>query len=109
MVGNDIVNREGVDCLDFRDVRSIQGGNYSFEKVQKNNRFFQRRVALGIEFPIATPNVLQRLIRIIKVTTQRDIPMFQVFSFKTQPYFIIRHDPMCFSNNRPPVIAGQTK
>lgn len=38
MVGNVIVNRAVADCLDFRDVRSIedvifqvQGGNYSFE------------------------------------------------------------------------------
>lgn len=48
-VGNVIVNRAVSDCLDFRDVRSIedvifqiQGGNYSFEAVQKGNIFYQR-------------------------------------------------------------------
>lgn len=47
MVGNVIVNRAVADCLDFRDVRSIedvifqvQGGNYSFEAVQKGNLFY---------------------------------------------------------------------
>ncbi|RCW63334.1 cell wall hydrolase [Saliterribacillus persicus] len=47
MVGNTIVNRAVADCLDFRDVRSIrdvifqtQGGNYSFEAVQKGNLFY---------------------------------------------------------------------
>jgi len=46
-VGNVIVNRVAADCLDFRDVRSIedviyqvQGGNYSFEAVQKGNLFY---------------------------------------------------------------------
>ncbi|WP_017378560.1 cell wall hydrolase [Paenisporosarcina sp. TG-14] len=48
-VGNVIVNRARSDCLDFRDVRTIrdvifhiQGGNYSFEAVQKGNLFYQR-------------------------------------------------------------------
>ncbi|SEM48480.1 N-acetylmuramoyl-L-alanine amidase [Terribacillus saccharophilus] len=48
-VGNVIVNRAVADCLDFGDVRSIndvifqiQGGNYSFEAVQKGNVFYQR-------------------------------------------------------------------
>lgn len=41
-VGNVIVNRAVSDCLDFRDVRTIedvifqiQGNNYAFEAVQK--------------------------------------------------------------------------
>lgn len=48
-VGNVIVNRAVADCVDFRDVRTIedvifqvQGGNYSFEAVQKGNMFYQR-------------------------------------------------------------------
>lgn len=48
-VGNVIVNRALADCIDFRDVRSIedvifqvQGNNYSFEAVQKGNTFYQR-------------------------------------------------------------------
>ncbi|MFC4559008.1 cell wall hydrolase [Virgibacillus kekensis] len=47
MVGNVIVNRLKADCLDFKDLRSIrevifqvQGGNYSFEAVQKGNLFY---------------------------------------------------------------------
>lgn len=47
MVGNVIVNRTVVDCLDFKDVRTIrdvifqvQGENYSFEAVQKGNLFY---------------------------------------------------------------------
>lgn len=47
MVGNVIVNRAVADCLDFKDVRTIrdvifqvQGGNYSFEAVQKGNLFY---------------------------------------------------------------------
>lgn len=47
MVGNVIINRAVADCLDFRDVRTIedvifqvQGGNYSFEAVQKGNLFY---------------------------------------------------------------------
>ncbi len=49
MVGNVIVNRAKVNCLDFKDVRTIpqviyqvQGGNYSFEAVQKGNVFYNR-------------------------------------------------------------------
>ncbi|WP_164670516.1 cell wall hydrolase [Virgibacillus doumboii] len=48
-VGNVIVNRAKADCLDFEDLRTIrdvifqvQGGNYSFEAVQKGNVFYQR-------------------------------------------------------------------
>ena len=48
-VGNVIVNRAVADCLDFKDVRTIgdvlfqiQGGNYSFEAVQKGDLFYQR-------------------------------------------------------------------
>ncbi|EKN67235.1 cell wall hydrolase [Schinkia azotoformans] len=48
-VGNVIVNRVIADCSDFKDVRSVhqaifqvQGGNYSFEAVQKGNMFYQR-------------------------------------------------------------------
>ncbi|MFB5089123.1 cell wall hydrolase [Psychrobacillus sp. PGGUH221] len=48
-VGNVIVNRAKADCSDFKDVRTIedvifqiQGGNYSFEAVQKGNLFYQR-------------------------------------------------------------------
>ncbi|AJD92007.1 cell wall hydrolase [Jeotgalibacillus malaysiensis] len=47
MVGNVVVNRAVADCLDFRDVRTIndvifqiQGNNYSFEAVQKGNLFY---------------------------------------------------------------------
>lgn len=42
LVGNVAVNRAKADCLDFKDVRTVhqviyqvQGGNYSFECVQK--------------------------------------------------------------------------
>ncbi|QDP39275.1 cell wall hydrolase [Radiobacillus deserti] len=49
MVGNVIVNRLKANCLDFEGLRSIndvifqvQGGNYSFEAVQKGNVFYQR-------------------------------------------------------------------
>jgi len=49
MVGNVIVNRTAADCLDFKDLRNIsqvifhvQGGNYSFEAVQKGNVFYNR-------------------------------------------------------------------
>lgn len=48
MVGNVIVNRLKANCLDFEGLRSIsdvifqvQGGNYSFEAVQKGNVFYQ--------------------------------------------------------------------
>ncbi|MCA0984422.1 cell wall hydrolase [Halobacillus yeomjeoni] len=49
MVGNVIVNRVKADCLDFEGLRSVpdviyqvQGGNYSFEAVQKGNVFYNR-------------------------------------------------------------------
>ena len=49
MVGNVIVNRLKANCLDFVGLRSIedvifqvQGGNYSFEAVQKGNVFYNR-------------------------------------------------------------------
>lgn len=48
-VGNVIVNRVAADCSDFVDLRTVddvifhvQGGNYSFEAVQKGNMFYQR-------------------------------------------------------------------
>ncbi|KGP73432.1 cell wall hydrolase [Pontibacillus yanchengensis] len=48
-VGNVVVNRAKADCLDFKDLRTIseviyqvQGGNYSFEAVQKGNLFYNR-------------------------------------------------------------------
>ncbi|MEK0290035.1 cell wall hydrolase [Caldifermentibacillus hisashii] len=47
MVGNVIVNRLKANCLDFRGLRTIrqvifqvQGGNFSFEAVQKGNVFY---------------------------------------------------------------------
>lgn len=53
-VGNVIVNRLKANCLDFKNLRSVpqviyqvQGGNYSFEAVQKGNVFYQR--ARGVE------------------------------------------------------------
>lgn len=58
MVGNVIVNRLVADCPDFIDLRSIsdvifqiQGGNYSFEAVQKGNVFYNR--ARGVEKKLA--------------------------------------------------------
>jgi N-acetylmuramoyl-L-alanine amidase len=49
MVGNVIVNRLKANCGDFVDLTSIpqviyqvQGGNYSFEAVQKGNVFYHR-------------------------------------------------------------------
>lgn len=58
MVGNVIVNRAKADCLDFKDLRNIrdvifqiQGGNYSFEAVQKGNVFYNR--ARGVEKKLA--------------------------------------------------------
>lgn len=49
MVGNVIVNRLVANCLDFKGLRTIphviyqvQGGNYSFEAVQKGNVFYNR-------------------------------------------------------------------
>lgn len=48
LVGNVIVNRLKANCLDFKGLRTIpqvifqvQGGNYSFEAVQKGNVFYQ--------------------------------------------------------------------
>jgi N-acetylmuramoyl-L-alanine amidase len=61
-VGNVIVNRAIADCLDFKDVRTIpkvifqvQGGNYSFEAVQKGNVFYNR--ARGVEKKLAKKNL----------------------------------------------------
>ncbi|AND38134.1 MULTISPECIES: cell wall hydrolase [Bacillaceae] len=58
MVGNVIVNRRAADCLDFVGLRTIpqvifqvQGGNYSFEAVQKGNVFYNR--ARGVEKRLA--------------------------------------------------------
>ncbi|MGF6948805.1 N-acetylmuramoyl-L-alanine amidase [Neobacillus sp. B4I6] len=48
-VGNVIVNRLAANCLDFKGLRTVpqvvfqvQGGNFSFEAVQKGNVFYQR-------------------------------------------------------------------
>lgn len=48
-VGNVIVNRAKAGCSDFKDLRTIrdviyqvQGGNFSFEAVQKGNVFYNR-------------------------------------------------------------------
>ncbi|MGE6753909.1 cell wall hydrolase [Rossellomorea sp. NPDC071047] len=61
-VGNVIVNRAKADCLDFKKVRSIrqvifqvQGGNYSFEAVQKGNLFYNR--ARSVEKKLAKKNL----------------------------------------------------
>jgi N-acetylmuramoyl-L-alanine amidase len=61
-VGNVIVNRAIADCLDFTKVRTIpqvifhvQGGNYSFEAVQKGNVFYNR--ARGVEKRLAKKNL----------------------------------------------------
>lgn len=58
MVGNVIVNRLKANCLDFEGLRTIpqviyqvQGGNYSFEAVQKGNVFYNR--ARGVEKRLA--------------------------------------------------------
>jgi N-acetylmuramoyl-L-alanine amidase len=58
LVGNVIVNRVKADCLDFKGLRTIpqvifqvQGGNYSFEAVQKGNVFYQ--AARGVEKRLA--------------------------------------------------------
>ncbi|WP_174613733.1 cell wall hydrolase [Virgibacillus ihumii] len=47
-VGNVIVNRVVANCLDFQNINSvrdaifqIQGGNFSFEAVQKGNLFYK--------------------------------------------------------------------
>ncbi|WP_110112161.1 cell wall hydrolase [Bacillus sp. CGMCC 1.16541] len=49
MVGNVIVNRLKANCLDFKGLKTVpqviyqvQGGNYSFEAVQKGNVFYNR-------------------------------------------------------------------
>jgi len=62
MVGNVIVNRLKADCLDFEDLTSIwhvifqvQGGNYSFEAVQKGNLFYNR--ARSVEKKLAKQNL----------------------------------------------------
>ena len=61
-VGNVIVNRVVAECPDFKDLRTIeqvifqvQGGNYSFEAVQKGNVFYQR--AREFERRLARQNV----------------------------------------------------
>ncbi|PFG03520.1 cell wall hydrolase [Bacillus sp. es.034] len=61
-VGNVIVNRAKAECLDFKKVRSIrqvifqvQGGNYSFEAVQKGNLFYNR--ARSVEKRLAKKNL----------------------------------------------------
>ncbi|QFT87487.1 Cell wall hydrolase CwlJ [Bacillus sp. THAF10] len=61
-VGNVIVNRAVADCLDFKKVRTIpqviyqvQGGNYSFEAVQKGNLFYNR--ARSVEKKLAKRNL----------------------------------------------------
>lgn len=61
-VGNVIVNRAVAECLDFKDVRTIpqviyqvQGGNYSFEAVQKGNLFYNR--ARSVEKRLAKQNL----------------------------------------------------
>ncbi|MTH53688.1 cell wall hydrolase [Bacillus mangrovi] len=61
-VGNVIVNRAKVNCSDFKDVRTIrqvifqvQGGNYSFEAVQKGNVFYNR--ARSVEKRLARKNL----------------------------------------------------
>ena len=62
MVGNVIVNRRKADCLDFKGLRTIrdvifqvQGGNYSFEAVQKGNVFYNR--AREVEKKLAIQNL----------------------------------------------------
>ncbi|WP_203364549.1 cell wall hydrolase [Bacillus sp. REN10] len=61
-VGNVIVNRVVANCLDFKNLRTIpqviyqvQGGNYSFEAVQKGNVFYQR--ARSVERRLAKKNL----------------------------------------------------
>ncbi|MGI8316995.1 cell wall hydrolase [Halobacillus mangrovi] len=62
MVGNVIVNRRKADCLDFKGLKSIrdvifqvQGGNFSFEAVQKGNVFYNR--ARSFEKRLAKQNL----------------------------------------------------
>ena len=52
-VGNVIVNRLKANCLDFKNLRSVpqviyqvQGGNYSFEAVQKEMYFINEQEVL---------------------------------------------------------------
>jgi N-acetylmuramoyl-L-alanine amidase len=61
-VGNVIVNRLKANCLDFKNLRTVrdviyqvQGGNYSFEAVQKGNVFYQR--ARDVERRLAKQNL----------------------------------------------------
>ena len=61
-VGNVIVNRLAANCIDFKNLRTVsqviyqvQGGNYSFEAVQKGNVFYQR--ARGVEKRLAKQNL----------------------------------------------------
>ncbi|WP_075983499.1 cell wall hydrolase [Bacillus massilinigeriensis] len=61
-VGNVIVNRLVANCLDFKGLRSVsqviyqvQGGNYSFEAVQKGNVFYQ--AARNVERRLAKQNL----------------------------------------------------
>ncbi|MBN8209577.1 cell wall hydrolase [Bacillus sp. NTK071] len=61
-VGNVIVNRAQAECLDFVGLRTIpqviyqvQGGNYSFEAVQKGNVFYNR--ARSVEKRLAKKNL----------------------------------------------------
>jgi N-acetylmuramoyl-L-alanine amidase len=63
-VGNVIVNRVVADCPDFRALTNIeqvifqvQGGNFSFEAVQKGNVFYQR--AREAERRLARKNVVE--------------------------------------------------
>ncbi|MBM6618008.1 cell wall hydrolase [Bacillus suaedaesalsae] len=62
MVGNVIVNRLAANCGDFEGLRSIrqviyqvQGGNYSFEAVQKGNVFYNP--ARSVEKKLAKQNL----------------------------------------------------
>lgn len=61
-VGNVIVNRLKGNCIDFKNLRTIpqviyqvQGGNYSFEAVQKGNVFYNR--ARSVEKRLAQKNL----------------------------------------------------
>ncbi|MFD2925464.1 cell wall hydrolase [Halobacillus naozhouensis] len=61
-VGNVVVNRAVADCLDFTNLRTIrdvifqvQGGNYSFEAVQKGSLFYKG--ARSVEKRLARKNL----------------------------------------------------
>ncbi|NER43039.1 cell wall hydrolase [Bacillus megaterium NBRC 15308 = ATCC 14581] len=61
-VGNVIVNRLAANCIDFKNlitvsqvIYQVQGGNFSFEAVQKGNVFYQR--ARGVEKRLAKQNL----------------------------------------------------